>query len=48
MIRRFLAPFAALALLASAPASAALSPAEQTMVRTVDAEQAQTVAMLQR
>jgi glutamate carboxypeptidase len=30
------------------PAVAALSPAEQTMVRTVDAEQARTTAMLQR
>ena len=38
----------ALALLISAPAAAALSPAEQVMVRTVDAEQARTTAMLQR
>jgi glutamate carboxypeptidase len=38
----------ALALLVSAPAAAALSPAEQVMTRTVDAEQARTVAMLQR
>jgi glutamate carboxypeptidase len=30
------------------PAVAALNPAEQTMVRTVDAEQARTTAMLQR
>ncbi|HEX8839050.1 MAG TPA: M20/M25/M40 family metallo-hydrolase [Sphingomicrobium sp.] len=33
---------------ASTPSFAALSPAEQVMVRTVDAEQARTLAMLQR
>ena len=38
----------ALALFVSAPAAAALSPAEQAMVRTVDAEQARTTSMLQR
>ena len=38
----------ALALFVSAPAAAALSPAEQVMVRTVDAEQARTTSMLQR
>ena len=38
----------AFALFVSAPAAAALSPAEQAMVRTVDAEQARTTAMLQR
>lgn len=32
----------------SARASAALSPAEQTMIRTVDAEQPRTISMLQR
>ena len=36
------------AILSSAPAAAALSPAEQVMVRTVDAEQDRTTAMLQR
>src|SRR5436305_7062935 len=40
--------FGALALLVSGPALAALSPAEQAMIRTVDAEQARTTAMLQR
>ena len=40
--------FGALALFVSAPAAAALSPAEQAMVRTVDAEQARTTSMLQR
>jgi glutamate carboxypeptidase len=39
---------APLSLLLSAPAGAALSPAEQVMVSTVDAEQARTTAMLQR
>ena len=38
----------ALALAISAPAAAALSPAEQTMLRTVDTEQARTTAFLQR
>jgi glutamate carboxypeptidase len=41
--------FAAVAAaLTSSPAFAALSPAEQVMIRTVDAEQQRTVAMLQR
>jgi len=39
--------FAALALL-SAPASAALRPAEQKMIATVDAEQARTLGLLER
>lgn len=39
---------AALGVLVSTPASAALSRAEQTMVATVDAEQQRTVAMLER
>src|SRR5437660_480315 len=47
MTSRFLFAFAALALLSASPAAAALSPAEQAMVRTVDAEQARTTAMLQ-
>src|SRR3954470_18385611 len=48
MIARFPLFMGALALLASAPATAALSPAEQVMVHTVDAEQQRTTAMLQR
>src|SRR6478672_5008376 len=38
----------ALALLSAAPAQAALSPAEQVMIRTVDAEQSRTISTLQR
>src|SRR3954453_12149663 len=34
--------------LAAAPASAALTPAEQTLIRTIDAEQQRTTSMLQR
>src|SRR3569833_638806 len=41
-------PLGVLGLLVSAPAAAALSPAEQVMIRTVDAEQARTVDLLQR
>ena len=37
-----------LALLAAAPAAATLSPAEQVMVRTVDAEQPRTLTMLEK
>ena len=48
MISRFLTALGAAALAISSPASAALSPAEQVMVRTVDAEQQRTIAMLQR
>jgi glutamate carboxypeptidase len=48
MTSRFLFAFAAAAALSSVPAFAALSPAEQTMIRTVDAEQQRTVDMLQR
>src|SRR5947199_5927938 len=40
--------FAAAALLFAGPAAGALKPPEQTMVQTVDAEQARTIAMLQR
>jgi glutamate carboxypeptidase len=47
MTSRSLYAFAALALV-SAPVSAALSPAEEVMVRTVDAEQAHTTEMLRR
>jgi glutamate carboxypeptidase len=45
---RFLCAFGALSLLLPAPAGAALTPAEQVMVRTVDSEQERTTAMLQR
>jgi glutamate carboxypeptidase len=38
----------ALALLASTPVAAALSPAEQAMIRTVDAEQQRTITMLEK
>jgi len=48
MKSQLLMSLGALALFVSAPAAAALSPAEQAMVRTVDAEQARTTAMLQR
>src|SRR5438105_7096693 len=48
MKSQFLFAFAASAFLLSTPATAALSPAEQIMIRTVDAEQARTTAMLQR
>ena len=47
MQARFFA-LGALSLLAATPAAAALSPAEQVMVRTVDAEQPRTVAMLEK
>jgi glutamate carboxypeptidase len=45
---RLLYALAPLALLLSTGASAALTPAEQTMIRTVDAEQQRTTGMLQR
>ena len=48
MKAQMLTSLGALALFVSAPAAAALSSAEQVMVRTVDAEQARTTAMLQR
>ena len=48
MKRRFLAPLSLVALSFSTPASASLSPAEQAMIRTVDAEQGRTTAFLQR
>ena len=41
-------PVALLALFLAAPAYAALSPAEQVMIRTVDAEQQRTTDLLQR
>jgi glutamate carboxypeptidase len=47
MTNRFLLAFCAL-LLVPAPAPAALRPAEQRMIATVDAEQARTLAMLER
>jgi glutamate carboxypeptidase len=40
--------FAFAAAVLTTPASAALSPAEQAMVRTVDSEQQRTIAMLER
>jgi glutamate carboxypeptidase len=48
MTPRFIPLLAAFSLMASTPAVATLSPAEQLMVRTVDGEQARTTAMLQR
>jgi glutamate carboxypeptidase len=48
MMSRFLLAFAALAFLFASPASARLSPAEQVMIRTVDAEQERTIGMLER
>jgi len=48
MMNRLLCAFGASALLVSAPAAAELSPAEQVMIRTIDAEQPRTTAMLQR
>jgi glutamate carboxypeptidase len=48
MLSRFLTAFGALSLLLSAPAAAALSPAERVMVRTIDGEHARTIDMLQR
>jgi glutamate carboxypeptidase len=47
MLRTFTA-FASLTLLAAVPASAALSPQERKMTATVDAEQARTLAMLEK
>src|SRR5690349_8363476 len=48
MKSRFLCAFAAVAFVLSSPAAAALSPAEQVMIRTVDSEQSRTTDMLQR
>src|SRR6476646_4436451 len=48
MTSRFLAAFAALAVLAGSPARAALSPSEQRMANVIDGESGRTVAMLQR
>jgi glutamate carboxypeptidase len=45
---RFAQALGAISLVFATPALAALTPAEQVMVRTIDAEQARTVAMLQR
>jgi glutamate carboxypeptidase len=45
---RILAAFAASALLFTTPAFAKLSPAEQAMIRTVDAEQERTVGILEK
>jgi glutamate carboxypeptidase len=48
MTSRFLIGLAALAVALPAPADAALSRAEQVMIRTVDAEQARTLGLLER
>jgi glutamate carboxypeptidase len=48
MTSRFLLAFAACGFLSSTPASAALSRAEQAMIRTVDAEQQRTTDFLAR
>ena len=48
MKARFQLLIGVLALLAATPAAAALSPAEQEMVRTVDAEQPRTLTMLEK
>jgi glutamate carboxypeptidase len=48
MTSRFLYALLAVAFLSASPVAAALGPAEQAMVQTVDAEQARTTAMLQR
>jgi glutamate carboxypeptidase len=48
MIRPNLFAFVFASALFPPPATAALTPAEQTMVRTVDSEQARTLSMLQR
>jgi glutamate carboxypeptidase len=48
MTPRFLFAFVAFAVASASSASAALSPAEQKMVATVDSEQQRTVAMLER
>src|SRR3954453_17503869 len=48
MKAEFLPALGALGLILCSPAAAALSSADQVMVRTVDAEQARTLAMLER
>ena len=48
MTSRFLYAFAALGLLLAGSATAPLTPAEQKMVATVDAEQPRTVSMLEK
>src|SRR5258708_36200065 len=48
MKARFIAALAALVFLIPAPAEAALSPAEQIMVRPVDAQSERTLALLVR
>jgi glutamate carboxypeptidase len=47
MLSRILCALAALALLTPSSASAKLSPAEQTIVRSVDSEQERTIALLE-
>jgi len=48
MTSRFLAALATAACICAAPAAARLNPAEQTILRTIDAEQERTVALLER
>ena len=48
MTRRIHCALGALAVIVSTPAAAALSPAEQKMIQTVDAEQERTVSLLER
>jgi glutamate carboxypeptidase len=48
MLSRILGALAALALISPSPASAKLSPAERTIVRSVDSEQERTIALLEK
>jgi glutamate carboxypeptidase len=48
MLSRILCALAALALISPPPASAKLSPAERTIVRSVDSEQERTIALLEK
>jgi glutamate carboxypeptidase len=48
MLSRILCALAALALISPSPASAKLSPAERTIVRSVDSEQERTIALLEK
>src|SRR5215210_3675428 len=48
MTSRFLQALAALAIAWAAPAAARLSPQEQTMIRTVDAEQERSISLLEQ
>jgi glutamate carboxypeptidase len=48
MLSRILCALTVLALVTPSPASAKLSPAEQTMVRSVDSEQERTIGLLEK